>query len=167
MGEEPPLMIIGIDRYGAESHRPGEMKDTHSNIIARGEFVVNMVDELLLERTVLCGTDFPAHVSEPRAVGLKLTPSTIVGIPRIAEAPISWECRLFKILEFSKIRSIIIGEIVSMYFREGILDLETLRVRLDSYAPYGRLGGPHYCKTTERTRLAVPTFKASEGIQLV
>ena len=168
MGEEPPLMIIGVDRYGEESHRPGQMKDTQSNIAERGEFVVNMVDEILLERTVLCGTDFPAEVSEPEAVGFKLAPSTTVGVPRIAEAPISWECRLFKIIDdFSKIRSIIIGEIVGMFFRDDILDERTLRVRVDTYAPYGRLGGPNYCKTTERRRLGVPTFKASKGVPLV
>lgn len=167
MGEEPPLMVIGVDRYGVESHRPGEMKDTQANIVARGEFVVNMVDEGILQSTVLCGSDYPAHISEPETVGLELAPSSFVAIPRIAKAPIAWECRLFKILDFSKIRSVIFGEIVGMYFREDVFDPETLRVHVDRYAPYGRLGGPHYCKTTERTRIAVPTYKADEGVPLV
>src|SRR6266404_1741486 len=103
MGEEPPLMVIGVDRYGDESHRPGQMKDTQCNIVERGEFVVNMVDEDVLERMVLCGTDFPAHISEPEAVGLDLAPSSSVSVPRIAQSPIAWECKLFKILDFSKI----------------------------------------------------------------
>jgi flavin reductase (DIM6/NTAB) family NADH-FMN oxidoreductase RutF len=167
MGEEPPLMVIGVDRYGDESHRPGQMKDTQCNIVERGEFVVNMVDEDVLERMVLCGTDFPAHISEPEAVGLDLAPSSSVSVPRIAQSPIAWECKLFKILDFSKIRSVIFGEIIGMYFRDDILDQETFRVRGDRYAPYGRLGGPHYCKTTERTRIAVPTYKISEGVPLV
>jgi len=53
MGEDPPLFAIAVDHYGDESHRPGEMKDTLKNIVARGEFVVNMVDEAIVERAVV------------------------------------------------------------------------------------------------------------------
>jgi len=167
MGEEPPLMVIGVDRYGHESHRPGDMKDTQRNIIDRGEFVVNMVDEAIVERTVLCGSDFPPHISEPEAVGFDLTPSSMVKVPRIAQAPIAWECKLFRMLDFSKVRSIIFGEIVGMYFQDELLDEETLRVRVDRYSPFGRLGGPNYCRTTERIHLPVPTFAPSRGVPLV
>ena len=167
MGEEPPLMVIGVDRYGHESHRPGEMKDTQSNIVERGEFVVNMVDEEIVQRAVLCGSEYPAHISEPEAVGFDLTPSTMVQIPRIAQAPIAWECKLFKVLDYSKIRSIILGEIVGMYFQDELIDQDTLRVRVDRYAPFGRLGGPNYCRTTERVTHPVPTFLTSQGVPLV
>jgi flavin reductase (DIM6/NTAB) family NADH-FMN oxidoreductase RutF len=167
MGEEPPLMVIGIDRYGHESHRTGEMKDTLSNIIERREFVVNMVDEEIVQRTVLCGSDYPAHISEPKAVGFDLAPSSIIQIPRIAQAPIAWECKLFKILDYSKIRSIVLGEIVGMYFRDELFDAEKMRVRVDRYAPFGRLGGPNYCRTTDQISLAVPTFEFSRGVPLV
>lgn len=164
MGEDPPLFAIAVDHYGDESHRPGERKDTLCNIEARGEFVVNMVDEAIVERAVLCGSDFPAHISEPEAVGLALTPSQVVKVPRIAEAPISWECKLFKVLDFSAQRSIIFGEIVAMYFRDGLLDEAALRVRVDAFQPYGRLGGPNYVKTTDRVSLRVPTYLASSGV---
>jgi flavin reductase (DIM6/NTAB) family NADH-FMN oxidoreductase RutF len=163
MGETPPLFAIAVDHYGEESHRPGEMKDTLKNIVERGEFVVNMVDETIVDRMVLCGTDYPPHVSEAEAVGFDLTPSTLVNVPRITDAPIAWECKLFKVLEFSKERSIVFGEIVAMYFREDLIDEEKLRVRVDRFEPYGRLGGPNYCKSTDRVRLTVPTFLASSG----
>ncbi|WP_321930959.1 flavin reductase family protein [Paraburkholderia guartelaensis] len=164
MGEEPPLFAIAIDHYGPESHRPGEMKDTLKNIVECGEFVVNMVDEGIVERAVLCGSDFPAHISEPEAVGLALEPSTSVDVPRIAEAPIAWECKLFKVLEFSTQRSIVFGEIVAMGIREDLLDEEKLRVRVDRFEPYGRLGGPNYCRTTDRVKLSVPTYLSSVGV---
>jgi 2-nitrobenzoate nitroreductase len=164
MGEDPPLFAIAVDHYGEESHRPGERKDTLCNIVEHGEFVVNMVDETIVERAILCGSDFPAHISEPEAVGLELTSSTTVKVPRIAEAPIAWECKLFKVLDFSAQRSIVFGEIVAMYFREGLLDEERLRVRVDEFQPYGRLGGPNYCRTTDRVTLKVPTYLASTGV---
>lgn len=164
MGEEPPLFAIAVDHYGEESHRPGEIKDTLKNIIERGEFVVNMVDEAIVERAVLCGSDFPADVSEPEEVGLALTASTAVGVPRVSEAPIAWECKLYKVLEFSKQRSIVFGEIVAMYIREDILDEEKLRIRVDRFEPYGRLGGPTYCRTTDRVVLRVPTYLSTAGV---
>jgi len=164
MGEDPPLFAIAVDHYGDESHRPGEMKDTLKNIVARGEFVVNMVDEAIVERAVQCGSDFPAHVSEPEAVGLALMPSTSIGVPRVSEAPIAWECRLYKVLEFSRQRSIVFGEIVAMYIREDLLDEQKLRVRVDRFEPYGRLGGPNYCRSTDRVQLRVPTYMPAVGV---
>lgn len=167
MSEDPPLLAIGVERYGSESHREGEIKDTLRNILERGEFVVNMVDGPMLERMVLCATDFPAGVSEVEKTGFELAPSVEVKVPRISIAPVSWECRRFSILEFSRIRAIVFGEIVSMHFREGVLDESTLRVNLDQYHPYGRLGGPNYCETTTRVRVLTPSFDPSKGPQRV
>jgi 2-nitrobenzoate nitroreductase len=164
MGEDPPLFAIAVDHYGEESHRPGEIKDTLKNIVEREEFVVNMVDEALVERAVLSACDFPAHVSEPEAVGLALAPSNFVAVPRVLEAPIAWECRLYKVLEFSKQRSIVFGEIVGMYIREDLLDAEKLRIRIDRFEPYGRLGGPNYCRSTDRVQFRVPTYRLDVGM---
>ncbi|MEM5382982.1 flavin reductase family protein [Paraburkholderia phymatum] len=164
MGEDPPLFAIAVDHYGEESHRPGEMKDTLKNIVEREQFVVNMVDEAIVERAVQCGSDFPAHVSEPEAVGLSLAASTSVSVPRVSEAPIAWECRLYKVLEFSKQRSIVFGEIVGMVVREDLFDAEKLRIRVDRFEPYGRLGGPNYCRSTDRVQLRVPTYMPAVGV---
>jgi len=164
MGEDPPLFAIAVDHYGDESHRPGEIKDTLRNILDRQEFVVNMVDETIVERAVKCGSDLPADVSEAQAVGLSLTPSQSVAVPRVTEAPIAWECRLYKVLEFSAQRSIVFGEIVSMHIRDELFDNEKLRIRVDRFDPVGRLGGPNYCRTSERMRIQVPTYLSSVGM---
>ncbi|MBX4892959.1 flavin reductase family protein [Rhizobium bangladeshense] len=158
LSEEPALLAIGIDLYGDESHRPGERKDTLANIAESGEFVINMVDEPILERAVRCGTDHPSHVSEIDAVGLTPVASTVVAVPRIDEAPIAWECKLFKILQYAESRSIVLGEIVGMHFRDELLDEEAMRVRVDRYAPVGRLGGPTYCRTADRLVVPVPSY---------
>jgi len=167
MCEDPPLCAVGIERYGDESHREGEIKDTLRNILERGEFVVNMVDGPMLERMVLCATDFPATVSEPQSVGFDLAPSAAVATPRIAMAPVSWECRRYSVLDYSTLRAIVFGEIVSMHFGDGLLDRETMRVDLDRYQPYGRLGGPNYCETTLRKRVLTPSFDPTKGPQRV
>lgn len=163
MGEDPPLFVIAVDRYGEESHRPGEPKDTLRNILERREFVVNMVDEPILEQAVHCATDYPAHISEPQANGLALAPCTQVRVPRIARAPIAWEARLHKVLDLSDQRSIVFGEILAMHLRDDLLDLERLRVDVERFAPVGRLGGPNYARSTDRLRIRVPTFLPGSG----
>lgn len=160
MCEDPPLLAIGVERYGDESHRPGEIKDTLKNITERGEFVVNMVDEPMLEKMVRCATDYPPEISEMDAVGFEEEASSMISVPRIKGVPIAWECRLFKLLEYSSLRTIVLGEIVSMHFRDGLLNEKTLRVNVEQYFPYGRLGGPNYAATTQRVRIPVPTYTA-------
>jgi flavin reductase (DIM6/NTAB) family NADH-FMN oxidoreductase RutF len=167
MCEDPPLCAVGIERYGDESHREGEIKDTLRNILERGEFVVNFVDGPMLERMVLCATDFPAAVSEPESVGFELAASAAIATPRIASAPVAWECRRYSVLNYSALRAIVFGEMVSMHFRDGLLDEETMRVNLDRYQPYGRLGGPNYCETTLRKRVLTPSFDPAKGPQRV
>lgn len=158
LSEEPALMIIGVDQYGDESHRPGERKDTLNNIVETNEFVVNMVDEPILHQAVQCGSDYPSNMSELEAAAFTTAPSSLVRVPRIAQAPISWECRLFKLLEYSAMRTFVIGEIVGMYFRDDLIDLQRMRVQVDRFAPVGRLGGPNYCRTSDRLTIPVPPF---------
>ena len=87
---------------------------------------------------------------------------------RIAIAPVAWECRRYSVIDnYSPLRAIVFGEMVSMHFRDGILDEETMRVNLDRYEPYGRLGGPNYCQTTLRKRVLTPSFDPSKGPQRV
>jgi flavin reductase (DIM6/NTAB) family NADH-FMN oxidoreductase RutF len=163
MSEEPPLVAVGIERYGDESHRPGEIKDTLRNVLRTGEFVINMVDRPLLEQMVGCSTDYPYGISEAKELGLQTAPSKRVRAPRLSQAPISLECRKFEILEYSDLRAILLGEIVSIHFSEGMLNPETLRVNVDSYFPMCRLGGPNYAESTVRVRLQVKPYSSQAG----
>ena len=146
MGEEPPIVIVSMDR-----RRGGERKDSARNILEGGEFVVNMVDEALLERMHRCSVEFPPEVSEFAQAGLTAVPAARVAAPRIAEAPVSMECRLHTHVPFAK-RDLVIGEIVWLHVREGIVDAETLRV-VPAYAPVGRLYANMYTRTRDRVAL--------------
>jgi 2-nitrobenzoate nitroreductase len=163
MSEDPPLVAVGIERYGDESHRPGELKDTLRNVLRTGEFVVNMVDRPLLEQMVGCSTDYPYGTSETAELDLQTAPSKLVAVPRLARAPISLECRRFEVLQYSELRAILLGEIVSIHFADGLLNAETLRVNVDKYFPMCRLGGPNYAETTVRTRLQVKPYSPHAG----
>jgi flavin reductase (DIM6/NTAB) family NADH-FMN oxidoreductase RutF len=146
LGEDPPVVIVSIERRS-----DGRAKDSGRNILETGEFVVNMVDEGLLERMHLCSVEFPPGVSEFAQAGLTPAPARKVAAPRIAEAPVSMECRLHTRVPFEK-RDLVIGEIVWLHVRDGVVDPQTLRVAAD-YAPVGRLYANHYTRTRDRVAL--------------
>ena len=109
---------------------------------------MNLLDEDLLADMVGCATDFPPGVSETTAMGLGLVPSVEVATPRIERSPFALECRTKQILDFSAHRAVVIGEVLSVYVRDDVVDPQTLRVDLARYRPIGRLFGSLYCKTS-------------------
>lgn len=146
MGEEPPIVVISMDRRAG-----GVRKDSARNILDTREFVVNMVDEAILQRMHHCSVDFPPEVSEFAESGLTPVAALKVSPPRIAESPVSMECRLHTHLDLGT-RDLFVGEIVWLHARDGIVDPATLRV-VPEYAPVGRLYANLYTRTHDRVAL--------------
>jgi flavin reductase (DIM6/NTAB) family NADH-FMN oxidoreductase RutF len=143
LGDDPPIVIISAD-----ARSDGTTKDTTRNILASKEFVVNLVDEAIAEKMHACSEEMPRGVSELDVVGLHSAASVRVKPPRILEAPVSMECRLHTALDF-KTRQLMIGEVLYMHIRDGIVDPKTLRRNPGSYRPVGRLYANRYCTTAE------------------
>ena len=72
-----------------------------------------------------------------------------------SEAAACLECRLFRLLEISATRELVLGEIVLVHAREGIIDPKTKRISEQAYRPIGRLFANRYCTT--RHRFDLPT----------
>ena len=142
--ESPPLAVLGL-----QSKPGGTLKDTSAHIRDQGAFVVNLVDEALGERMNICAIDFPPEISEIDAARLSLLPSEKVGIPRIAEAPASLECRHYTTLEVGPQRRLVIGEIVQIHVRDGLWDNATMRIDMTQYRPLARLYGNFYASLGE------------------
>lgn len=90
-GTEPPTLAIGVGR-----NSPTQPKDTALNIRATEEFVVNLVPFSAAEKMRASSMPFPSHVSEVSMVGLQTEPSERVAPPRIAESPLSFECKFMQ-----------------------------------------------------------------------
>ena len=148
VGEDPPLVMISVNRLD-----DGQQKDTVTNIEASQEFVVHLVDEPIARQMHACGTRYPAHVDELATVGFTAAPSDLVGCPRIAEAPVAFECTLAEQMTTAS-RHVYFGRIRRLHARPGLVDTETWRVRLQDYAPVGRFGASFYTGTRERFSLA-------------
>lgn len=147
VGEEPPLVMISLNRRADQS-----LKDTAVNIVRTGEFVVHIADEAIAHQMDRCGEAHPPHVSEVDVVGFTTLPSQMVAPPRIAEAPVAFECTLFEKLETAS-RLIFFGQVRWMHTRDGLIDTDTWRVRLEQYFPVGRFGGSLYVRTRDRYML--------------
>ena len=80
---DPPIVAMGVTNRPDARFTP---KDTARNIRRTGEFVVNVITDDLLEKMNICATDFPAGVNELEMAGLTTAPSSVVKVPRIAEA---------------------------------------------------------------------------------
>lgn len=147
LGEEPPIVILSVNRL-----QDGRLKDTAANIVARREFVVHLADEPMAEQMHRCGDAIAPHLSELDHVGLHAAPSQVVAPPRIAEAPVAFECRLWELLE-TESRQIFIGQVLWLHARDGLIDTAAWRVRLQDYHPVGRFGASFYVRTRDRFAL--------------
>ncbi|WZB62733.1 flavin reductase family protein [Achromobacter xylosoxidans] len=141
MSGDPPLICVGI------GVRDGAPKDTARNIAERGEFTVNLVSSALASRMNVTAVDFPHGVDEAQEAGLLLAPGERVSVPRVAQSPVSFECRLHQLLRIDG-RSMVIAEVAAMHARDDVVsDPERLYLdgsRMDLLA---RLHNPGwYCR---------------------
>jgi flavin reductase (DIM6/NTAB) family NADH-FMN oxidoreductase RutF len=157
ISEDPPLCIIS---FNWRSDR--EIKHTLKNIRRTGEFVVNLADEGTANAMHLSGTELPEAESEFAKFGLTPVPAKLVKHPRIAEAAASLECRVERRINFGPEREMVVGEILLIHARDGIIDPVTKRISEDLYRPVGRLFAERYCTTRQRFNLpgALPPGKA-------
>ena len=148
ISEEPPLCILSFNRRS-----DGAMKHTLKNIRRTGEYVVNLVDEGSANAMHASSAELPETESEFTKTGLTPVPAKMVKHPRIGEAAASLECRVERRIEFGPERELVIGEILLIHAREGIVDPTTKRISEENYRPIGRLFANRYCTTRQRFNL--------------
>ncbi|MGB0008805.1 MAG: flavin reductase family protein, partial [Candidatus Sulfotelmatobacter sp.] len=156
---DPPLLAFapGLrpSKQAQASH--GEPKDTLRNVRETGEFVVNTVTYELREAMNSTSGEYDASVNEFELAKVTPEPSKIVRPPRVAESPVSFECKLHQIVDFSPAptsSSLVIGQIVAIHIndahlKEGRLDRNWLDL-------IGRMGGIQYTRTTQRFEMIRP-----------
>ena len=131
----PPVVSISV------GSRKGEPKDTAKNAMATRELVINIVPAGLGKRMVQTSGDYAYGVSEFEKAGLTPEPSQAVKPPRVKEAPIAMECRLYDTVEIGK-NTLVLAEILLLHvddalLKDGYPDPERLQ-------PLARLGGDLY-----------------------
>ena len=157
----PPVVVLGIS--------PGDTngdgyKDTERNIRDSGEFVVNLVDEALAERMNICAVDFPAGIGELDKAELTPLPSVGVRAPRIAQSPVSFECRGITGLSLGPRSTLEVGRVIHIHIRDDLVDPAKTYVHTEKMRLIGRMHGRGwYARTTDlflMDRLDLATWNA-------
>lgn len=160
----PPAVAMGLSSGGGAGDG---YKDTENNIQETGEFVVNLVDEALAERMNICAVDFPPDTGELEMAALESLPSVGIRPPRIAAAPVSFECRRITGLSLGPRSMIEIGRIIHIHIRDDLIDLEKLYVATDKMRLVGRMHGRGwYARTSdlfEMPRISLEEWRRREG----
>ncbi|MBC6438934.1 MAG: flavin reductase family protein [Rhodospirillales bacterium] len=127
-------------------------KDSARNAVDRGEFCHNLVTWDLREKMNATAEEVPAGVDEAALAGLELAPCNLIDAPRLAESPVSFECKTLKTVTIpqdgDKFDNLMIfGTVIGIHIRDDALvderfDPEAQKViaRL-GYANYAVVGG--------------------------
>jgi flavin reductase (DIM6/NTAB) family NADH-FMN oxidoreductase RutF len=148
----PTLMFVPVNT------RDGTKKDTVRNIEQVPEFVVNLVPFALAEQMNASSAMLPYGESEFEAFGIATASSERVRPPRVAAAPVAFECTLDRILHIGEgplAANVIFGRILVAHVADAVIAADGLpdSTKLDLI---GRLGGDGFTRTRERFDMERP-----------
>ena len=142
-GTRPPIVA-----FAPGDKEPGIPKDTAKNIRDTGEFVINLVDQPVFEAMVASAITLPHGSDELQGSGLSYTASRVVRPPRVTEAPAALECREHSTIRIGQNR-LIVGEVLRVWARDGLLDPEKAHLDVSQYHPIGRMASPDWYTNTK------------------
>ncbi len=156
-----PLTLLFCPQISRET---GRKKDTWLNIEAVPEFVINLTNEETAAAMNLTAAILPPGQSEFELAGLTPIPSETIRVPRVAEAPVAFECTLQQIVVVNDAPdggAAILGEVQRIHIRDDIY--VDGYVQLDQFKPIGRLAGPNYTRVTDIFSMTRPAPPSSES----
>lgn len=162
-GVNPPSLV-----FCPSATRSGEDKDSLRNAESTGEFVVSALTRAMVEGMNRASLELGPGESEWPASGLTMAPCALVRPARVAESPVSFECRVFEIVRHGRgphATNYVIGEVVALHLAESVWDGE--RLHLGELRLVGRLGGQEYLDTAipEIFALARPSGAPSTSVE--
>jgi flavin reductase (DIM6/NTAB) family NADH-FMN oxidoreductase RutF len=152
-GANPPSVIIS-----PTTPRDGQPKDTLRNIQATGAYVISVVTYAMRERMNQASAEWPYGVSEWEKAGFEAAPSVVVAPPRVADSPLSIECRLFQVVPHGDgplSANYVLGEVVyyhaaeELFTDDGMVD----PTRVDYIA---RMGADWYARADADAMFEMP-----------
>ena len=134
-------MVVGLVGFSSISE-----KDTLRNVRATGEFAWNLATRPLAEAMNASCATVPPEVNEFELAGLTPVASKLISVPRVAESPVSFECRVTQIIQLQRADGtpvpswLTLGEVVGIHIdpallKDGIYDTAAAQ-------PILRAGGP-------------------------
>ncbi|MFT4597896.1 MAG: flavin reductase (DIM6/NTAB) family NADH-FMN oxidoreductase RutF [Bacteroidia bacterium] len=149
----PPILIFSPARSG----RTNTTKNTHDNVKAVAEVVINVVTYDMVHQMSLTSSPFEAGVDEFEKAGFTPIASDTIGPFRVKESPVQIECKVLEIKELGQnggAGNLIICEVQKIHIDERVLD-ENQMVDQKKIDLVSRMGGNWYCRANDASMFEV------------
>ena len=133
-------------------------RDTADNVLATGEFVVNVVpfEQAMLDKTLVCGLPFKGGVNELEKAGLTPIPSRVLRPPRIAECRSHFECRVEWTHQWVN-RLMVCGKVEAVSIDAGCMTD-------NGFIVWDKVKPAHYCGMRYQDRFVPAYDKPTRGV---
>ena len=154
IADDPPQVMF----VAAASDKASQKKDTHTNIIATKEFVVNFATLTTRKQMNLSSKDFDQDEDEFLLTNLQKRKSRLVKAPSVASSPVNLECKLLNTIKLKsnnkKNSTMIIGEVIGIYIKDSFIK----KGRVDSTAMryVARMGYSEYTTVSSNFKMKRP-----------
>jgi flavin reductase (DIM6/NTAB) family NADH-FMN oxidoreductase RutF len=143
----PPIMIFSP----ARRVRDNTTKHTLENVIETKEVVINICNYAMVQQMSLSSTEYAKEVNEFKKAGFTELASEAIKPPRVAEAPVQFECKVNEVIALGTeggAGNLVICEVLKVHIDEKILDAEG-KIDPEKLDPVSRLGGNWYGRSKE------------------
>jgi flavin reductase (DIM6/NTAB) family NADH-FMN oxidoreductase RutF len=146
---EPPLVGVTFGRRASD----GATKHSYDNLIASGDFVINVCSERFAVHIESIAKEYPAGMDEAALHGFTLVDAERVSAPAVGEALAHLECVVHHTVPLGTERAavvLVVAEVICAVIDEAVLespDLTSPRIDLLALAPIGRSGARSFIRT--------------------
>lgn len=139
--------------------RAGRPKDSVRNALATGGFVANIADMALIEALNASSVEAPHEIDEFAYAGLEALPSDVVAAPRVALAPVAFECELLHSYDVPDgANTVVFGRVRVAHVRDDLVQ-EDGRIDVRALDPVARLAGTLYAALGQIVDLPRPVWQ--------
>lgn len=158
----PPILVFSPSRRV----RDNSTKHTLQNVLEVPEVVINIVSYDMVEKTSLASCDFPKGTSEFVKAGFTELTSVKVRPPRVAESPVSFECKVNQVIPLGSeggAGNLVLCEVLLMHAKEEIFDTDG-NINPNKVDAVARMGADYYCRAFGENIFTVPKPNEKIGI---
>ncbi len=144
---KPPIMVFSP----ARRVRGNTTKHTLENVLQTNEVVINIVNYEMVQQTSLASTEYEKGVNEFIKAGFTEIASDLIKPPRVAEAPVQFECKVNDVISLGSeggAGNLVICEVLKLHLHENILD-ENGNIDPMKIDTVARMGGNWYSRAKE------------------
>ena len=143
VADSPPMVMFAVNGANVD----GPYKDTLENVMATGEFVVNLATWELRAEMNASSANAHRQIDEFELAGLQKAPSRLVKPPRVAASPAALECTFHTAVMLPSIgpkarNTTVFGHVVGVHIRDDLI--ADGRVDIAKVQPIARLGYMDY-----------------------